>query len=555
MSVENMDKQDSLDGLDKDPQLSQEVLEQVRRKLMEMFGSLEHEVPLLLFADAKTNTQFSEAARSVIRAVRELSDRVSLREFSLEHDLAEKYNVSHSPTLLFDPDNFSIRWLGAPVGEEGRTFMEAVSMLGSRQPELSDPSRKILDKITEPRTIKLFVSPTCPYCPQQAVNCLKAAIAKPEIISLEIIDIQANHDIAEQYDAFSIPVCYANEVMIARGAQPEENFMASLLQLEQQNVYIPESDAEQVDTDLTIIGGGPAGLTAGIYAARSGLNAVVIEKGALGGQVAITPVVENYPGFTQVGGKTLVDIMVSHALEYVSIFPDEEVMEIKAGQPFEIMTNRRRYTARAVLLATGARHKRLGVPGEKRFAGSGVSYCSTCDGPLFKGRKVIMVGGGDSALTDALYLANNRVEVTIVHRRDTFRAQEYLVSQLEGRDIDVLFNTEVKEIRGDKRVEEVVLHDNMTGKDMTKHVDGIFVAIGYEPSVKLARRTGVALTEEGFIKCDANHRTNIPGIYGAGDVEGGYKQIVTAAGQGAGAAMTIFEDLVTPYWKTKEAKK
>jgi thioredoxin reductase (NADPH) len=550
-----MDENDSFEDWEQDPQIRQEVLEQVRRKLMEMFGNLEHEVPLLLFTDAKTNIQFSEAARSVIRAVRELSDKVSLREFSLEDDLARKYNVSRPPTLLFDPDNFSIRWLGAPVGEEGRTFMEAISMLGYRKPELSDSSRKILDKITEPRTIKLFVSPTCPYCPQEAVNCLKAAIAKPEVISLEIIDIQANPDIAEQYDAFSIPVCYANEVMIAKGAQPEELFMASLLKLEQQNVYIPESDAEQVDTDLTIIGGGPAGLTAGIYAARSGLNAVVIEKGALGGQVAITPVVENYPGFTQVGGKTLVDIMVSHAMEYVSIFPDEEVMEIKAGQPFAIMTNRRRYTARAVLLATGARHRRLGVPGESRFSGSGVSYCSTCDGPLFKGKKVIMVGGGDSALTDALYLANNKVQVTIVHRRGTFRAQEYLVSQLEGRNIDVLFNTEVKEIRGEKKVEEVVLHDNMTGKDTTKRVDGIFVAIGYEPSVKLAQQSGVALTEDGFIKCDANHRTSVPGIYAAGDVEGGYKQIVTAAGQGAGAAMTIFEDLVTPYWKTKEKKK
>jgi len=550
-----MDEKDSFDDRDEGQQIPQEVLEQVRRKLMEMFGSLEHEVPLVLFTDTKTNTQYCEAARSVIGAVRELSSKVSLREFSLEHELTQKYNVSHSPTLLFDPDNFSIRWLGAPVGEEGRTFMEAISMMGHRRPELSDPSRQILEKITEPRNVKLFVSPTCPYCPQQAVNCLKAAIAKPDVISLEIIDIQANPDIAEQYNAFSIPVCYANEVMIAKGAQPEELFMASLLKLEQQNIYIPESDAEQVDTDLTIIGGGPAGLTAGIYAARSGLNTVVIEKGALGGQVALTPVVENYPGFTQVGGKTLVDIMVSHALEYVNIFPDEEVMEIKVGRSLEIITNRRRYTARAVLLATGASHRRLGVPGENRYSGTGVSYCSTCDGPLFKGKKVIMVGGGDSALTDALYLVNNRVQVTIVHRRDTFRAQEYLVSQLEGKNIEVLFNTEVKEILGEKKVEEVVLHNSKTSKNITKRVDGVFVAIGYEPAVKLASRTGIALTDEGFIKCDAHHRTSIPGIYAAGDVEGGYKQIVTAAGQGAGAAMTIFEDLVTPYWKTKKEKK
>jgi thioredoxin reductase (NADPH) len=540
------------DGED-DPQVKQEILEQARRKLMEMFGNLEHEVPLLLFTDPQINTQYCEASRSIIRAVRELTDRVSLREFGLGHELAQKYDVSHSPTLLFDPEHFVIRWLGAPVGEEGRTFLEAISMLSSRKNQLSAPSRDLLAKITAPRAIRLFVSPTCPYCPQQAVNCLKAAIAKPEFVSLEIIDIQANPDLAEQYDAFSVPICFANEIMIARGAQPEELFMASLLKLEQQNIFIPESDAEQVDTDLTIIGGGPAGLTAGIYAARSGLNAVIIERGALGGQVALTPVVENYPGFTQVGGKTLVDIMVSHALQYANIFPDEEVMEIKVGQPFQILTNRRRYTAKAILLATGASYRHLDIPGENRLSGRGVSFCSTCDGPLFKGKEVIMVGGGDSALNEALYLANNDVRVTIVHRRDRFRAQEHLVRQLQNKNIDVLFNTEVKEIQGDKKVEEVLLLDNKTGKTSARPIDGVFIAIGYEPAVELARKTGVALTEDGFIKCDAGHRTNIPGIYGAGDVEGGYKQIVTAAGQGAGAAMTIFEDLVTPYWKTKKA--
>ena len=552
-----MQDQNPYDEIDMggDPQIKQEVLEQVRRKLQELFGSLEHEVPLLLFTDPGINTQYCEAARSVIRAVRELTDKVSLREFGLNHDLAKKYGVSSSPTILFDPENFAICWLGAPVGEEGRTFMEAIHLLGHRKIELSDPARDILEKITDPRAVKLFVSPTCPYCPQQAVNSLKAAIAKPDLISLEIIDIQANPELAEKYNAFSVPVCYANEVMIAKGAQPEELFLVSLLKLEQQNIFIPESNAEEVDTDLTIIGGGPAGLTAGIYASRSGLNAVVIERGALGGQVALTPVVENYPGFTQVGGKTLVDIMVSHALEYITIFPDEEVMEIKVGQPFEIMTNRRRYKARAVLLATGASYRHLGIPGEKRLAGSGVSYCSTCDGPLFKDKDVIMVGGGDSAVTEALYLANNNVRVTIVHRRDKFRAQEHLVDQLQGKNIVVLFDTEVREIRGEKKVEAVSLYNNKTGKITVKPIDGVFIAIGYEPAVELAQKTGVALSEDGFIRCDANHRTNIPGIYAAGDVEGGYKQIVTAAGQGAGAAMTIFEDLVTPYWKTREAKQ
>jgi thioredoxin reductase (NADPH) len=441
------------------------------------------------------------------------------------------------------------------VGEEGKTLVEAITMLGNRKTGISEPSRRLLDKITTPRKIKLFISPTCPYCPQQAVNALKAAIELPEKVSLTIIDIQANPVLAEEYDAFSVPVCYVDRVMIAQGAQQEELFMSSLEKMEEQHFFIPESDAEQIDTDLTIIGGGPAGLTAGIYAARSGLKAVVIERGALGGQVALTPVVENYPGLTQVGGKTLVDIMVNHALEYISIFPDEEAMEIKTGPPFEILTNRRRYTARAVLLATGASYRHLNIPGERSFSGRGVSYCSTCDGYLFKNREVIIVGGGDSALTEALYLANNNVRVNIVHRRDKFRAQEQLVKRLPEHGINVILNTEVKEIRGNKKVEEVVLYNNTTGKSSTRKIDGIFIAIGYEPAVKLAQKTGVALGEDGFIRCDEHHRTSIPGIYAAGDVEGGYKQIVTAAGQGAGAAMTIFEDLVNPYWTAKKEKR
>lgn len=535
------------------PQPSREQLEQARRQLAKLFGNMEQQVPLLLFADPTINSQFSEVARAVIRAVRQLTDKITLREYPLTHQLAHQYGVSQSPTLLLDPDHFAIRWLGAPLGEEGRTFMEALSMLGYRKTELSGPSQKILAKITDKRAIKLFVSPTCPYCPQQAVNALKAAMARPELVSLEIIDIQANPKLAEQYNAFGVPVCYANEVMIARGAQPEELFMASLQKLEQQNIYIPESDAEQVDTDLTIIGAGPAGLAAGIYAARSGLRTVIIERGALGGQVALTPVVENYPGFARIGGKTLVDIMVSHALEYVSIFPDEEVMAIQSGPPFVLLTNRRRYTARAVLFATGARYRHLNVPGEERLAGSGVSYCSTCDGALFRGKKVIVAGGGDSALTDALYLANNDVQVTIVHRRDTFRAQEHLVSRLPATGIRVLFNTEVKEIRGQDRVTEVVLQNNVTGESTVAPTDGVFVAIGYEPATELAQKVGAALTDDGFIKVDGHHRTTVPGIYAAGDVEGGYKQIITAAGQGSGAAITIFEDLINPYWKTKGA--
>jgi len=518
------------------------------RQLKATFEQLPNDITLYLFTAKGHEDTFTHGNRQVVRAFRELSARITLREYNLDHELARKYNITSSPTLLIAPDRYSIRWLGAPLGEEARTFLEILILVGLGKSHLSDQSLNVIKKIDSPRNVKVFVSPTCPYCPQQAVNAVKAAVEMPEHISLEIIDIQSEPELALQYAAQSVPQAFANDVLIGQGAQPEEVFILSLQKLEPQTIFIPDSDAELVETDLVIIGGGPAGLTAGIYAVRSGLRTAVVEREALGGQVATTPIVENYPGFTSVGGKTLVDIMVSHALQYVQIFQGEAVVDVQAGSPITVLTSRRKFLTKTVLLATGATHRHLGVPGESRLSGRGVSYCSTCDGPLFRGRKVVMVGGGNSAVTEALHLFHMGVDVTLIHRRDKLRAQEFLAKQLIDNNIPVLWNTEIKEIRGKERVQEILLKNDKTGESSTFKTDGVFIAIGYTPAVELAEKLGLEINADGYIKHDGRHRTNVPGIYTAGDVEGGYKQIVTASGQGAEAAMTIFEDLINPYW-------
>jgi len=518
-------------------------------QLKTTFAKLPHDIDLIYFTQKFKDDVFDETTRQIVRAFRELTSKITFREYDLEHDLAKQWNVERRSTLLICPERYNIRLLGAPMGEEGRTFLETLILVGLGKSNLSEAAISTLNKIDSPRTVKVFVSATCPYCPQQAVNAVKAAIEMPEMVSVELIDIQANADLADEYSAQSVPQTFADDVLIGQGAQTEELFAASLLKLEPQTVFIPDIEAELIENDLVVVGGGPAGLTAGIYAERAGLKTSVIERGALGGQIATTAVVENYPGFQQVGGKTLVDIMVSHALQYVQIFQGEEVIDIHPGDPLEVVTSRRRFRTRAILLATGASNRKLGVPGEMQFAGRGVSYCATCDGPLFKNKKVIMVGGGNGAVTETLHLHHLGIPVTLVHRRDALRAQEYLVKNIHDNDIPILWNTEIKEIRGKERVEEVLLVNTQTGETQTYKTDGIFVAIGYEPSVELAQKLGVELTEDGFIKHDEFHRTNVPGIYCAGDVEGGYKQIVTATGLGSAAAMTIFEDLIHPYWK------
>ena len=537
-----------------DPRESEMASQAYLQQLKATFEQLPNEIPLYLFTAKGHEDVFTHANREVVRAFRELSTKITLREYDLDHELAKKWNVTHSPTLLIAPERYSIKWLGAPMGEEARTFLEILILVGLGKSQLSEQSLKVIKRIESARQIKIFVSPTCPYCPQQAINGVKAAIEMPETVSLEIIDIQSEPELANQYSAQSVPQAFANDILIGQGAQPEEVFILSLEKLEAQTIFIPESDAERIETDLLIVGGGPAGLTAGIYSVRSGLRTAIVERDALGGQVATTPIVENYPGFTSVGGKSLVDIMVSHALQYVQIFQGEAVMDIQTGPPFTVKTNLRQFQTKTILLATGASHRHLNITGENRLAGRGVSYCSTCDGPLFKGKQVVMVGGGNSAVTEALHLFHMGINVTLIHRRDKLRAQEFLAKQLIDNNIPVLWDTEVKEIRGEDRVEEILLINNKSNKTLEFKTDGVFIAIGYTPAVELAQKMGLAINADGYIQQDGKHRTTVPGVYSAGDVEGGYKQIVTASGQGAEAAMTIFEDLINPYWLDEKGK-
>jgi thioredoxin reductase (NADPH) len=303
------------------------------------------------------------------------------------------------------------------------------------------------------------------------------------------------------------------------------------------------------EVDLIIVGGGPAGLTAGIYAQRSGLKSIVLEKDMVGGLVAVTPVVENYPGFTNIAGKRLMDIIAAQAKNYVEIHEGEEIFEVKVGKKIEAYTNRSKYLGNAIIFATGAKYKKLGIPGEEKFAGHGVSYCATCDGYFFKDKKVVMVGGGNSALTDALHLKNLGANVAIVHRRDQFRAETYLQESVNREKIPVIWDSVVEEIIGKKKKVSGVKIKNIKSKKSKVHkVEGVFIAIGEEPNSGLAVQLGITLKAGGFIDVDNHGRTNIPRIYAAGDVTGGVRQIVTAVSEGATAALASFEDLSNPYW-------
>jgi thioredoxin reductase (NADPH) len=380
---------------------------------------------------------------------------------------------------------------------------------------------------------------------------ISAAIEKKDLISAEVIEIYENTDLAEKYAAMSVPKTFIGETLIASGVQPEDYFIESVVEGKPVEYVMPAGRQELRDYDVVVIGGGPAGLTSAMYAERSGLKSIVLEKANVGGQIAITPIVENYPGFAKIAGNMLVDMMARQTMEYAALLQGVGVNDIKGKNGgFEVSTGMGIYNARALIIATGAGSRKLNVQGESRLAGRGVSYCATCDGYLFKdGKNVIVAGGGNSALTDALYLDSLGAHVTIVHRRDAFRAEERLQQSVYQRKIPVLWNCTVKEIHGKSVVEKVTIEDTKTGKESEVKTQGIFVAIGYEPNNEIAKKLGLELYEEGYIKVDEHMRTSMPLVYAAGDITGGVKQIVTAVSQGAIAALTVFEDISSPYWK------
>jgi thioredoxin reductase (NADPH) len=527
------------------------ITESMRESLKESFKALAGDVNMHVFTKKGSNDQYNDLTVQVIREIAETHPKIKAHFHELGDEDSKKYDVRRSPTLLISPEKYNIRFTGSPLGEEGRSLVMAIIMASTGQTIASEDSRKRLDRLKEKRHVRVFVSPTCPYCPQQFLYAASAAIEKPDLISAEAVEIFENRDLAEKFGAMSVPKTFVNDVLTSPGLEPEEYFMESVVEGKRVEHVMPTGAEDVREYDVVILGGGPAGLTSAIYAERSGLRSIIFERSNVGGQVAITPVVENYPGFARIQGKALVDMMAQQATQYAPVVQGIGVDNIKkADDGFEVSTSRGPYKARAIVIATGAAYRTLDVPGEKEFAGRGVSYCATCDGYIFKdGKAVVVVGGGNTALTDALYLESLGARVSVVHRRDSFRAEDRLQQSLFQRNIEVHRNSRITEIIGTNVVERVKIENVKTGETKELKVDGVFIAIGYKPNNDIAAMLGLELDPDGYIRVDRTQRTSMPFVYAAGDITGSEKQIAVAAGQGSIAAISAFEDLSNPYWK------
>ncbi len=293
--------------------------------------------------------------------------------------------------------------------------------------------------------------------------------------------------------------------------------------------------------DVIIIGSGPAGLTASIYTTRANLKTLILAGSKWGGQLQLTTLVENYPGFPDgIQGPDLMAAMRKQAENVGTEIVERDFVSgdfTASGGPFTVKTADAEYQAKSVIIATGADTKWLGVAGEQERIGHGVSSCAPCDAPFFRNKNVIVVGGGDSAMEEALVLTNFAENVTIVHHSESFKASEIMLKRAkENPKIKFVLDTEIREILGDQRVEKVKLFNSKTNEESEMQIDGIFVAIGHIPNSKVFE--GIDRDQRGFIMVQDHYRTNVEGVFVAGDVhDAEYKQAVTAAGFGCAAAL------------------
>jgi len=297
--------------------------------------------------------------------------------------------------------------------------------------------------------------------------------------------------------------------------------------------------------EVIIIGGGPAGLTAGLYTSRAGLKSLLVERGPFGGQMANTTLVENYPGFPDgIAGSELGSLMHQQAIRYGLEVVMSEVTGIAEGQVYTVSTTEGDIEASAIIIAAGSEYRKLGVTGEERLSGRGVSYCATCDGFFFRDREVAVVGGGDTAITDALELAQHARKVTVIHRRDQLRAEQALQERaLTHPKLEFAWDTVVEEILGEKVVEGLRLSNVKTDQRSSLKVDGVFVAIGLSPNSQRFSNV-LELDDTGCIVTGETMATSAAGIFAAGDIRSNSPcQIAAAVGDGANAAMSAFKYL------------
>ncbi|WP_404343788.1 alkyl hydroperoxide reductase subunit F [Pseudoalteromonas mariniglutinosa] len=508
----------------------------IKNQLTSHFASITSPVELLVaLDDSKKSTELKQLADDLAL----LSDHFSVRE--------NPDNTARRPSMVVSSpiNNSHISFAGVPMGHEFTSLVLALLHTGGHPSKVSDIELAQIKSLSEPLHFEVYISLSCQTCPQ-VVQALNLMAAHNSNITATMIDGALFQEEVNERNILAVPAVYLNGQLFSQGAVG----LTDILNKVDSKAAIRQAEVlnEKEIFDVLVVGGGPAGASAAIYAARKGLNTGVVAE-RFGGQVADTLAIENFISVKATEGPKLVAQLEEHVKEYgVDVMQNQRASALTKPDNFQVtLENGAVLKAKSLVLATGARWRSMNVPGEQQYRGHGVAYCPHCDGPLFKGKPVAVIGGGNSGIEAAIDLANIVEHVTVLEFADTLRADEVLIRKANSlNNITIVKNAQTTEVLGDgSRVTGLTYTDRVSGESKQLTVAGIFVQIGLVPNTEWLKDSDVALTRFGEIDIDNKGATSLAGVYAAGDATTTpFKQIIIAMGGGATASLGAFDYLI-----------
>ena len=536
--------------------------ENTKMQLRKILENLISPVKLIFFTQENACPSCAQQ-RELLEELASLSNKLELKiyDFILHGDEAMSYKIDKIPaTAVLGKKDYKIRFYGITAGYEFNSLLEAIIMVSTGQSDLDPQLEKLVKDIKEPVHLQVLVTLTCPYCPRMVHVAHQFAFVN-ENIRADMVEAQEFPQLVQRYNVSAIPKTIINEVHSFEGALPAGAAYLEILKAVNPEEYSRLKEAlreiqgarkagkaeEEHEYEAAIVGGGPAAMSAAIYSARKGLDVALVAK-KLGGQITYTASVENYLGFPSISGTDMSEAFRSHLENYpIAEALGSDLTQVKkADNGFTIVTDdNRQFRAKSVIYCTGKEYTRLGVPGEEQFIGKGIGFCATCDAPLYQGKRVAVVGGGNSAFTAARDLLSFASEIHLIHRRKEFRADAELVQEvLKAKNITIHTPMIVRSFLGKDKLTGVRL-ESVDGKERYDlNVDGVFLEVGLTPNTSPLKGL-VELNERGEVPVNRDQSTSVKGLFAAGDATAvEEKQISIAVGQGALAALTAHKYLI-----------
>jgi alkyl hydroperoxide reductase subunit F len=518
----------------------------IKNQLQAYLGKVTHDVEITASLD---NSEKSQEMRAMLQEITALSPRLSYRESDDKNERKPSFALNRSGAAM------GVRFAGVPMGHEFTSLVLALLQVGGHPPKASEEVLEQIRNLDGEFVFETYISLSCQNCPEvvQALNLM--SVINPNIRHT-MIDGALFQDEVSARKIMAVPTVFLNGQNFGQGRMALEEILAKLDT--GAATRAAEKIAKKDAFDVLIIGGGPAGAAAAIYSARKGIRTGVVAE-RFGGQVLDTLGIENFISIKETEGPKLVAALEQHVREYdVDVMNLQRAAAIVPGELIEVkLESGASLKAKSVIIATGARWHELNVPGEKEYRNKGVAYCPHCDGPLFKGKRVSVVGGGNSGVEAAIDLAGIVGHVTLLEFDTTLRADEILQRKLRSLpNVTVITDAQTTEVTGDgNKVNGMRYTDRKSGESMTIGLDGIFVQIGLLPNTDWIKGT-LSLSNRGEIEVDAKGQTSVPGVFAAGDVTTvPYKQIIIAMGEGSKAALSAFDHLIRTSAPAKQEHK